>query len=414
MSGVKISWVDASVAEQRRMHELAGLFTEKETVDELGLGPVRDTLGGVLFPGSSTLHTRARYMLLVPWFHQLAGADSSSAARYQAVRRVERQFIEAARGLPPGTDLTGLFGRRNTEIQRLASDVYTWLLIPYGIMFDPTSQISRTLLHQMGYDDASSPPLLHPSLPAPPEEFPVLPGGFAMPRNEAQWLQERMLSSAPGTVGAHFLRHRPAADSQYPWSDPAAALISGQAAGHLRLAQEFSTVIHGAQLLYNLLLSQRQQEIFAAADNEQGLRGDPERYRNELALWAQECAALGHWRLEEILALVEQTRRRPLSPGLSRFLREWDRALQRSSPEGVVGDPEAHELIRSRENTLKRSQSRFHNRKLLAAWGGASAAGRLNMRWGSSVRRLLLDIHEGLERTEGQPLSTQERMTADA
>lgn len=259
--------------------------------------------------------------------------------RYQAVRRAERRFIEAARGLPPGTDLGGLFGRRNAEIQRGASDVYTWLLIPYGVMFDPASQTSRRLLHQMGYDDASSAPLIHPSLPAPPEEFPVLPGGFAMPRSEAQWLQERMLSSAPGTVAAHFLQHRPAVDSRYPWSDPAAAMISGQAAEHLRLAEEFATGIHGAQLLYNLLLSRRQQEIFAAADNEQGLRGDPERYRNELARWAQECAGLGHWRLEEILALVEQTRRRPLSPGLSRFLRKWDQAPQRSSPKASPRTP---------------------------------------------------------------------------
>lgn len=396
---MKIAWLDASSAQQKRMHELAGLFSEKDTLDELGLGAVRDTLGSICFPGSSTLHTRARYLLFIPWLHQLTGARTPSAQTQRQVREAERRFIEEIRHHSAGADLMGLFGARNVRIERLASDVYSWLMIPHGIMFDPSSATSRRLLAQMGYDDVAQAPLIHPTIPAPPEGFPQVTDGFALAQHEAEWLRERILASSPDTVQAHFLTHRPDRGSRFPWEDPAAASITGQAAEHLRIAQRFSTTIHGAQLLYNLMLSERQAELFAERGTDQPPRGDAEGYRERIAEWAEEVSSAAAWDLEEIIGLTEEHRRRPLRAGLRQFLQEWDAVLQRTGPHGVTEDPEARRMVQARESMLKRSQSRFSNRTLLASWGGASGAGRFTMRWQSSVRRILLDIHDGLERT---------------
>ena len=41
-----------------------------DTRDELGIGSVRDAFADMLFPGTSTIMTRARYFLLVPWTYQ--------------------------------------------------------------------------------------------------------------------------------------------------------------------------------------------------------------------------------------------------------------------------------------------------------------------------------------------------------
>jgi len=46
------------------------LFKERGTRDELGLGAVRDNLAEALFPGTSTIQTRLRYMLIVPRIYQ--------------------------------------------------------------------------------------------------------------------------------------------------------------------------------------------------------------------------------------------------------------------------------------------------------------------------------------------------------
>lgn len=64
------AWLDYDETERRRMQEAIELFREKDTVDELGIGSVRDAFSNLLFPGTSVLHTRARYLLFVPWIYR--------------------------------------------------------------------------------------------------------------------------------------------------------------------------------------------------------------------------------------------------------------------------------------------------------------------------------------------------------
>ena len=63
-------WLDYSERERRKMLDVVDLFREHDTRDELGLGSVRDAFADMLFPGTSTIMTRARYFLLVPWTYQ--------------------------------------------------------------------------------------------------------------------------------------------------------------------------------------------------------------------------------------------------------------------------------------------------------------------------------------------------------
>ena len=52
MSG--IAWLDTSPADERRMREIVRLFSDTGTLDDLGIGQVRDGLGDLMFPGTST------------------------------------------------------------------------------------------------------------------------------------------------------------------------------------------------------------------------------------------------------------------------------------------------------------------------------------------------------------------------
>ena len=52
------------------MLQVVDLFREKGTVDELGLGAIRDAFSDQFFPGTSTLQSRTRYWLFVPWLYQ--------------------------------------------------------------------------------------------------------------------------------------------------------------------------------------------------------------------------------------------------------------------------------------------------------------------------------------------------------
>jgi len=76
-----IAWVDASREDQRRMREIINMFAQSESRDELGIGQIRDAFSDLLFPGTSTLHTRARYLLLIPWCYRAAAARVAVSTR---------------------------------------------------------------------------------------------------------------------------------------------------------------------------------------------------------------------------------------------------------------------------------------------------------------------------------------------
>jgi hypothetical protein len=64
------SWLDYSEQHRRQMLDVIDLFREQETRDEIGIGTVRDAFADALFPGTSTILTRARYFLFVPWVYR--------------------------------------------------------------------------------------------------------------------------------------------------------------------------------------------------------------------------------------------------------------------------------------------------------------------------------------------------------
>lgn len=103
-----LTWIDLTSADRERMRRVLDLFREQGTLDEMGLGSLRDGLAEALFPGTSTLHTRLRYVLFIPWVYQrLAaklGADADVAA---AARAAELALIPA---LEQNDDAGGIIG----------------------------------------------------------------------------------------------------------------------------------------------------------------------------------------------------------------------------------------------------------------------------------------------------------------
>ena len=63
-------WVDFASENRQKMMDVVKLFREKDTVDELGIGTIRDAFANHFFPGTSTIQTRVKYMLFIPWIYQ--------------------------------------------------------------------------------------------------------------------------------------------------------------------------------------------------------------------------------------------------------------------------------------------------------------------------------------------------------
>src|SRR4051794_23526754 len=128
---IGLHWLASSERERQRALELARALRQRESRDELGIGSVRDALADLLFPGTSTLHTRARYHLFIPWAYQLGFAQRGSASLASHVRTQEAQLIAA---LKQSDDLRGLIGRdAGAALRRMPSALYWQGLHVWGI-----------------------------------------------------------------------------------------------------------------------------------------------------------------------------------------------------------------------------------------------------------------------------------------
>ncbi len=393
-------WLDYSDHERRKALEVIDLFQEQDTRDELGIGAIRDAFADLLFPGTSTIQTRAKYFLFIPWIYlDLERRAIPSATISGQARANEIKLIDA---LAESGDADGTIGiEARASLKRLASNIYWQGLADWGIRLCPDSQdqyhrhIDAFYLRrgsQLKTDDgelidARLARNWHAGLPAQPSDFPKK-ASFQLSRREAEYFLDRILSRAPQTLLAFLVdRGRLVSGVDFPWQHPQFAGFSAQVRLQLNHGRLFSQIIHGASLLYNLMLSEA-----ATLEDRIG------EYRERLLEWArargEQADKLAHWDRQQFWAIVAGIGR-PVSTGTRRFVDSWiDLALPSQS---IADDQRARPLIEARERALKGSQARLANPRALERWNGAAGTAQLNYRWTVS-HRIISDIQRGLAR----------------
>jgi hypothetical protein len=396
-----IAWLDTSADEQRQIRELIALFSQSESRDELGIGQIRDAFSDTLFPGTSVIQTRARYYLFVPWIFR-AGARNglSGPALHAWADRQERRLIESLR---KAGATRGLIGRRaGPTVKIVPSAIYWSGLTRYRIL---TRDVGADQLLPLSRQFAEADELADraggdwdPTLPKAVQGFPDdVPSGFDLQAEEALWLKERILAAAPDTMLAQLLTRDspPNPNSGSAWFDAAAADAPDTCRSVLNHAGMFSLCMHGAALLYNLLVAESYEKAGYDA-----IVGTVENYQQQLTDWAASCqdsaSQLRGWDRAGMWNLVRQVNPRIASP-TQLFVDAWLEATIAGDPTTAAANAGLRQLVSNREHTQKQAQSRLVNDKLLRTWSGASGSAALNYRW-PVVRDLVTDIHEGLRR----------------
>lgn len=86
-----LGWIDFSKDERNKVLNVIHLLDEPGAVDELGIGAVRDAFADYFFPGTSTVQTRAKYFLIVPYVLMEAGAGRFGSDLNTILRRIDSE-----------------------------------------------------------------------------------------------------------------------------------------------------------------------------------------------------------------------------------------------------------------------------------------------------------------------------------
>ena len=392
-----LAWADHTPSDRERMRRVLALFDEPGTIDEMGLGVVRDLFSDALFPGTSSIQTRLRYVFFIPWLYQRLRREKASTIADKA-RQAELHLIAP---LMNNADNEGALGSSaGFELKRLPSGVYWAALGRWGIFLRPQSRAQyhrrfrrRGVRAQDTPDDPgvrwAADPAWHRRLPRAPEDFPEV-ASFALTSDEAQFVQTRWAERCPGSLLAHLAQvevGRVFSPDEPLWSLP--ELQEGLPVRLERIvsmARRFALLVHGAPLLYNRMLAEKR------ANEDDSARADG--YDARLARWAVQWAAEEPFDLEDLWRFAAE---RGVVPNwrLRTFLERWTALVGEHGPAAAVALPETRRLVRGREFELKGARSRLENPTRLTTWTGDAGTSRMEYRW-FRVRTMLSDLHRGI------------------
>jgi hypothetical protein len=376
-----LTWLDYSQDSRRQVLDAIDLFRERDTRDELGLGSIRDGFAGLFSPGTSTIETRARYFLLIPWVYQEIESCSSARPASARARDAELDLVEA---LLADGDLTGLIGSvARRGLKRLPSSVYWQGLHTWRVRLVPVAQqayhqwidVGAAFAIDASEEGESVRGIWHAGLPEPPSGFPD-EASLALLASEADYLAERLFQHWPDSLLTWLIKDAGSLDGlRFPWMHPGVARMPGAIREQLDHARCFSEAMHGAQLLYNFLLAR------SHPSTPRSVEGWADAAEEWVATMADRGEQIASWDLARFWDIVGSSGAR-VTPPTRRFVNDWVKLVRAEvATLDVTNDRRLEELVRDQEIQVKGGQARLTNRSMLEAWGGDSGSQQLSYRW---------------------------------
>lgn len=388
----RFGWLDHDDTQRAQMMEVVKLFQDQGSVDELGIGSIRDAFSDAFFPGTSVLHTRARYLIFIPWLlTDAVGRGRTVEQSRKALREAEVRLIRA---LIAGGETSGVIGSQAQErLKTMPSQVYwpalgrlglrRWDVSIDGYLRRATQRTARRTEisaadSESGFVDLG----LDSSLPPPPDDL-LTSTTFRLSAEEADTLKAVFARLPTTTLMGWLAGHADSASGDYVWEHPQLGDLPDDLRSRVDHARRLHHVWHGAPLLYNLMLAR-------LVDDESLI----ERYTSETTEWEAEVAnarSLENWDRQDFWALARHLNPRLGAPTVT-FVNQWIDLVEAGEHSGEA----AQRLVAERERRLKGRRSRLAFADAREGWSGYAGLVRLDFRW-SVASRFLGDVLAGLE-----------------
>ncbi len=129
MIPMQIGFIDFSKEERNKILATLKLLGTQTALDELGIGVIRDAYADILFPGISTIQTRAKYFVLIPYLFNRAGKQNLSSGRevLRWINNSEDKLVETLL-INSKSEETGIIGknalRQKRAVKMKPSSIY--------------------------------------------------------------------------------------------------------------------------------------------------------------------------------------------------------------------------------------------------------------------------------------------------
>lgn len=404
-----LGWIDFSKEHRDRVFSVIDMLGEPGTVDELGIGVIRDALADCLFPGVSTIQTRPKYFIIISNIilayvreHQ-KGSVVSTLAKW--LNDKENEVMHSLAKHYNYKENNGVIGinvaKNNGELARKASSVYWNGLRTHGIIEtnyslaeylnrNDLSEISKTLYQEHHSDDkdtGSEYDLFNLKIPS----FSLLEQGdltMDLSIEEASFLKDQLKTDLREkkqiyNLLKYILSFDELADltiATTSFKDLGEILLNREelplkTKSFLNLALNFDFIIHGAHIRYNIMLHQRAGETDFTTTWDEWLA--------ELSMRKAKIATFDiDFLFNEIATRTKISTRR--------FIYNWYNEILQTS----ISEEKLDKLVYNQELTNKGSKSKLNSKsEEFSGWIGIQ---ELSYRF-VQAKRLVEDITNGLK-----------------
>ena len=394
---MQLGWIDFSKEDRQKALDVINLLSEQGAVDELGIGIVRDAFANYFFPGTSTIQTRAKYFLIVPYILREAVEGRYGKDVNRILRAIDAEEKECGiKLLEANPKAEGVIGTRVLPkgwVARKPSDIYWNGIRTYGIFCDYglsipeyvslavklNAQKSSAKLgnrndeaEENEKDDSDAGDIMNVSF----WNLPIYHDNWRdnltieLTNEEAFYLDKQIQKGAKGTLLEYVLKNRIDMNKYEDFASMAADLsekVEEKLSYMMKLACEFNNLVYMARVRFNVMLSEEENEV--AVSEWDRLKSQVKRRANV-----------------DLSAVFHELELH--NPGTYLFLSKLQEAFK------ALDINAADELIKKREGQLKGiNRAKLNRTKEFdhSKWVGG---GELDYRF-SNARRIINDIYSG-------------------
>lgn len=291
----KIGWIDFSPKDRNRIKRFMDIMGMGGIVDELGISVIRDALSNKIFPGFSTLYTRAKYFLITPYIiadwkfnkkGKISGAEYFHKTEIDINLKIKEFYTQ-------GQNNESYFGKEKSDgqLKRQPSEIY-WNGITFLHLLNTDSSLLQVLSEKSSsFDETLSYPTENEitTEDGNPQKCPLINIpldyqwsskisniGLNLTRAEAELLRDRIIQFSPNGLPAALLldpelweEYKNAqsgyANSGKEFTNPFTFFVSNcigniknqKLRRNLSLGHDLAIFLHGAHIAYNIQIRKK-------------------------------------------------------------------------------------------------------------------------------------------------------------